>query len=304
MIETGEAPASSRSETSESPSEAAAIRQSRHAGLCLLVPAILSVLSLLCFASLLLAKWEALAALYDEYGDIQHSHGALPFSQNLTSMRTGAPVGPSWFTVFCPLWLSEGTVMALAVAELTCMAPSIASPRPLTRNLCCLHLNAFCQSALSAAFIALLLHILQTEGGAWEVVFAPWYASLFLQAAMHYYKVPDARGRRHGFPVRVQHVLALVVSFKLLGAFDYSSSSWSSVLWPLWAMAAFFGMSLALATCCGLPIVMRRSDAVRGHMGGLFVLGLLIASAIFFPALLAGVCERLTPNALCGHPAI
>ena len=63
MIETGEAPASSRSETSESPSEAAAIRQSRHAGLCLLVPAILSVLSLLCFASLLLAKWEALAAL-------------------------------------------------------------------------------------------------------------------------------------------------------------------------------------------------------------------------------------------------
>ena len=32
-----------------------------------------------------------------------------------------------------------------------------------------------------------------------------------------------ARGRRPGFPVAVTHVIALVVSFKLAGAFDYAA---------------------------------------------------------------------------------
>ena len=104
------------------------------------------------------------------------------------------------------------------------------------------------------------------------------------QAALHYSKYPDERGRRPGFPARMHHVLALVVSFKLEGAFDYASSSWSGVLWPLWAIAGFFGMALCLAACCGLPIVLRRSDVARGHLGCLFSAGLLLFSSIFFPA--------------------
>ena len=46
----------------ETPAQAH-IRHSRHAGLCVLVPSIFSVVSLIAFAFLLLVKWEALENL-------------------------------------------------------------------------------------------------------------------------------------------------------------------------------------------------------------------------------------------------
>ena len=87
----------------------------------------------------------------------------------------------------------------------------------------------------------------------------------------------------------MQHILFLAVSFKLEKAFDYDSSSWASVLWPLWGVAGFFGMTLLLAACCGLPLVLRRTDAMRTHLGCLFSSGLVLSAMIFCPAVVAAV---------------
>ena len=97
----------------------------------------------------------------------------------------------------------------------------------------------------------------------------PWYAAMAIQIGLHIHKEPvDSRGRRPGFPISITHLLVLVVSFKLEGAFDYDLSSWSNVLWPLWGLAGFFGVTLTLAACCGLPLALRRLAANEEGEGG------------------------------------
>ena len=215
---------------------------------------------------------------------MQRWPGGLDFG-NFTSLHTGAPVGPAWGTVFLPAIAAEATVILLALCALF-----ITTPREMmTRNLACLHVNSLMQSLFCIVFLALLVRRLNKEGGAWSLVFMPWYLSLFTQAVLHYNKNPDQRGRRPGFPVRVQHILALVVSFKLENAFDYGASSWGNVLWPLWGLAGFFGTTLLLAACCGLPMILRRGTEVRGHVGCLFAFGVLVCFCIFLPALVSAV---------------
>ena len=67
------------------------------------------------------------------------------------------------------------------------------------------------------------------------------YASMMVQSLLHYHKEADARGKRPGFPLGIPHLLALVVSFKLDGAFNYDESSWANVLWYAAAGAVVCG---------------------------------------------------------------
>jgi len=251
----------------------------RHAGGCWIVlPGIITTLGHLIFVSLLLSKWEAL----------EHEHGsALNFSSiDAAAIGYSAPqAGPSWFAVFAPSWIAEAVVCAMALCTVAML--------PLTaHNLRLLHINSMAQSMLCAVFQLLFAFRLTVERGSWLLVFSPWYMAMATQISLHYRKMADARGRRPGFPIGILHLLALVVSFKLEGVFNYSSSSWANVLWPLWGVAGFFLLSLTFGLCCGLPCLLRRDAHVRCHLMCMFSALLLLLCSVVLPALLAAV--RLT----------
>ena len=95
---------------------------------------------------------------------------------------------------------------------------------------------------------------LQAGHGSWLVAFSPIYVGMVMQILLHYRKPTDARGRRPGSPLSALGLLALVVSFKLEGVLNYQSSSWATVLWPLWGLGGFCGGRPA-------PFVPRASQA-------------------------------------------
>ena len=214
-----------------------------------------------------------------------HGGGALNASATFAEIHTAADVGPSWFSVFAPSWISEAFVSGMALITIASLPASSVNGRLMQAN-------TVAQSILCAVFQLLLAVRLHSESGSWFLVFLPWYLSVGAQTFLHYQKATDTRGRRPGFPVGVPHILALVVSFKLLGIFSYSNTSWANVLWPLWGTAGFFLISLSCGLCCGLPLVMRREAQVRCHLISMFGAILLLLCAIVLPALLAAV--RLT----------
>ena len=249
---------------------------------CVLLPAILALAAHLVWGVLLLAKWEALEDLAQETTGVPR----VAFG-NFSSMHTGAEdAGPSWYVVFAPAWACEFIALSFALMALV---HRHGRTGPVARNELCVQLNSMLQSICTATFQLLLAVRLDTEHGAWSVVFLPWYLAIGVQATTHYSKVPDARGRRPGFPIGLQHLLALVVSLKLGGAMDYRTSSWANVLWPLWGVCGFTGVMLLFALCCGLPMLLRRRSEPRSYlqMGVLAVLVLLCAT--YLPALLAAI---------------
>ena len=159
-------------------------RRHRHVSFCILVPALSSVTALIVFACLLLTKWQALEEL--DNGGVR----GITFG-NFTSMHTAAPVGPSWYAVMAPPWLSEGAVFVIALIELACTTPTGS----MTRNIASMHVNAAAQSMLCALFQFFLVRRLVNEGGSWSLVFLPWYLAVVAQIGSHYYKTPDSRGR-------------------------------------------------------------------------------------------------------------
>ena len=162
---------------------------------CVLLPAILAFTAHLIWGVLLLAKWEALEDVaFEATGSPHVSFG------NFTSMHTGAKnAGPSWYVVFIPAWLCEVISVAFAVMALFHRAGRAKSS---ARNVACVHVNSVLQSVCTATFQLLLAVRLDTEHGSWAVVFMPWYLAIGVQSVTHYAKVPDARGRRPGFPCR------------------------------------------------------------------------------------------------------
>lgn len=249
----------------------------RHGGCWIVLPGILTTLGHLIFIALLLAKWEALEAA---------NGGVLNFTAGFTSPAAELPLaGPSWFSVFAPSWVAELVVCAMG-------ACTVASLPHTAHNLRLLHINSIAQSMLCALFQLLFAFRLTIERGSWFLVFSPWYMAMAAQTSLHYRKTTDGRGRRPGFPIGILHLLALVVSFKLEGAFNYDKSSWANVLWPLWGVAGFFLLSLALGVCCGLPCLLRRDAQVRCHLLCMFSALLLLLCSVVLPALLAAV--RLT----------
>jgi len=242
------------------------------AGCWIVLPGILSMLGHLICVSLVLAKWESLEDL---------NGGPLNFTRSFDGLPTDAP-GLSWFSVFAPTWIAELVVVGMAIWLL---------PRTV-RNLRILHINTIAQSMLCALFQLLFAIRLTTRRGSWLVVFSPWYTSMLVQAFLHCRKYPDSRGRRPGFPIGILHLLALVVSLKLEGSFNYASSSWAGVLWPLWAVAGFFMLTLTMGLCCGLPCLMRRDAQVRCHLLCMFSALLLLLCSVVLPGFLALI--RLT----------
>ncbi len=253
----------------------APMRRSATGGCWIVLPGILSTLGHLVFVSLLLSKWESLEDV---------NGGPLNFTSSFDGLPTDA-AGPSWFSVFAPSWIAELIVVAMA----TCTVFSLPQT---ARNLRLLHVNSIAQSILCALFQVLFAFRLTVRRGSWFLVFSPWYMAMLVQVGLHYRKNADARGRRPGFPIGILHLLALVVSFKLEGAFNYASSSWANVLWPLWGVAGFFLLSLLLGLCCGLPCLMRRDAQVRCHLLCMFSALLLLLCSVVLPGLLALI--RLT----------
>ena len=101
----------------------------------------------------------------------------------------------------------------------------------------------------------------------------------------------------------MQHLLALVISFKLGGAFDYRRSSWANVLWPLWGVAGFTGVLLSLLLCCGVPMLVRRHASGSGtHVQLMVLLVLVLLCATYLPAVVSAV--RSLAAWLDGEPDI
>jgi len=238
-------------------------------------PAAISVIGHLCFASLLLAKWEA----------FEEREGGPLIAANLSALNTGAPgVGPSWFLVFLPAWLAEAMVI------LSCVCALYGSMGVTSINPRIGHFNGMMQSTLSAAFKWNLLNRLETASGSWLLVFWPLYVAFGVQTLLHACKEADNRNRRPGFPFAASHLLAIVISFKLSGIYSYDEVSWANVLWPVWGIASFFGAALFAAICCGVPILLRR--CVISHLASLLLVLFAILLAFFIPALVFAV--RLT----------
>ena len=126
--------------------------------------------------------------------------------------------------------------------------------------------------------------------GPWLLVFCPIYAAASIQLILHCKKVPDARGRRPGFPIGIPHLLLLVISLKLDGVMGYQESSWANILWPLWGLSGFVGASLLFGLSCGVPLLLRRD--VQSHVTYLLMCTLILLIGIFVPGLLA--CVRIT----------
>jgi len=217
-------------------------------------------------------------------GTLNFSSIILPGDEGMS--LTASDAGPSWYAVFAPSWLAEAFVASMAIFMIVTGPAAAAS---LTRNLRILHVNSIAQSMFCALFQLLLVRRLDGHHSSFWLIFSPWIASMGVQICLHFRKAPDARGRRSGFPIGVPHVLALVVVFKLEGAFNYAASSWANVLWPLWGAAGFFMLTVLFGVCCGLPLLFRREASVRCHLictfGGL----LLLVCSVVFPALLAAV---------------
>ena len=214
-----------------------------------LLPAIAAVGGHVGLCALLLAKWQALEQEVSGGHPLVFANvsAALPDSVN--------PVGPHWAVVFVPSWIGEAVVMTTAAAALAIRANE-------RRNSRLLHANSICQAAMNCLFLGCLLRRLESDAGSWLLVFAPVYAAVAMQAAIHYQKTPDRRNRRPGFPIGIPHLLAIVVSAQLAGVFAYEKSSWANVLWPLWGLGGFLAGSLLLGVCCGLPLLLRRDMQV------------------------------------------
>ena len=97
----------------------------------------------------------------------------------------------------------------------------------------------------------------EDQSGSWFATFAPIYASIGVQLALHLRKIPGSRGKRPGLPMSMLGLLGLLVSFKLAGALSYEDASWSNVLWPLWVAVCCVGTALVLGLCCGVPLILR-----------------------------------------------
>lgn len=234
----------------------------------LVAPAALSVVGHLCFASLLLAKWQA----------FEEVEGGPLVAANLSSLDTGAPgVGPSWPVVFAPAWAAEAAVVLSSVLALSLTVGGASLNARLG------HVNALAQAGLSALFKLKLLHRLQDAHGAWLPVFWPLYAALGVQTLLHTCKQADERNRRPGFPFSASHLLGIVVSLKLSGVYSYDEVSWSNVLWPLWGIASFLGATLFAAACCGIPLLLRR--CVVSQLASLLLVLFALLVALFVPAL-------------------
>ena len=212
-----------------------------------LVTSLLSICGHVVFSILLLQKWEEL--------EDANGGAALNFT-NVSSVHTGDPVGPEWSIVFAPLWFSEACVVLVSSLAMY-MAIGVS------RNTRLLHMNSNAQAIGAAIFKVTLMQRLQTESGSWLNAFSPMYASMMVQSLLHYHKEADARGKRPGFPLGIPHLLALVVSFKLDGAFNYDESSWANVLWCD-AAAAVRGPFRPFSS---LPPLTPSSPRRAGHCG-------------------------------------
>mmetsp|Transcript_41255 Transcript_41255/g.68637 ORF Transcript_41255/g.68637 Transcript_41255/m.68637 type:complete len:590 (-) Transcript_41255:378-2147(-) len=245
-------------------------------GVFVLLPALSSVGGHLGFLILLLDKWQA----------IEVATGGPLNSSNLTALpRDNLAAGYSWPIIFLPLWVAECMIASMAVLALC--SRSVAS-----RNTNLLHANTVCQAFFNALFKIILAKQLGSPLNhiSWLMIFSPLYLAMLLQVYLHFWKEPDGRGRRPGFPFALAHLLALLVSLKLENALHYGDSTWASVFWPLWAIGGFLGCTLMVGVCCGVPLLLRRE--MQTQMTLFLAAVLLLMLSIFVPGVLAAV--RLT----------
>ena len=166
---------------------------------------------------------------------MEDANGGLPLNfTNVSNVHTGEMVGPDWWEVFLPCWIAESFVVLVSTLAMYFHLGG-------SRNTRLLHMNSNAQAIGAAIFKVTLMQRLQSESGSWLNAFSPMYASMMVQSLLHYHKEADARGKRPGFPLGIPHLLALVVSFKLDGAFNYDESSWANVLWCAAAAASVRG---------------------------------------------------------------
>ena len=202
-----------------------------------------------------LAKMEAL--------EDRSPSGTLNFSSIILPgvTLTASDAGPSWYAVFAPSWLAQAFVASMAIFMIVTGPAAAAS---LTRNLRILHVNSIAQSMFCALFQLLLVRRLDGHHSSFWLIFSPWIASMGVQICLHFRKAPDARGRRSGFPIGVPHVLALVVVFKLEGAYGTHArvnarQGWCSPLRSAWQVRSITRLPLG-PMCSGHSGVPRASS--------------------------------------------
>lgn len=189
----------------------------------IMLPTVFAVLGHMGFVFLLLDKWQSLELAND---------GEPILFVNATHFAAVPDTGPPWWLVFLPSWVSELGTVIFTVLALNTMRPAYT-----WRILQYTSLSNACASSI---FKVMLMLRLQAGHGSWLVAFSPIYAGIAMQILLHYRKPTDARGKRPGSPLSALGLLGLVVSFKLEHV-NYQSSSWATVLWPLWGLGGFCG---------------------------------------------------------------